>query len=128
MGIRYTMGACFSKPKDKEIPSSKRTSGKSRLATSENRLGTKQEPKLNEKQNYKPTPPTNNPGRKLGDDNEANNPRAVSEGSATESASTREAAAKAAELRFNKQQTQRKESEAKLKSMAKMSKAEKGLS
>ncbi|ODV66015.1 hypothetical protein HYPBUDRAFT_167903 [Hyphopichia burtonii NRRL Y-1933] len=121
------MGACFSKSKDTEIPSSKRTSGKSRLATSENRLGTKQDPNLNEKQNYKPTPPTNNPSRKLGD-NETNNPRAVSEGSARESASTREAAAKAAELRFNKQQTQRKESEAKLKSMAKMSKAEKGLS
>lgn len=120
------MGSCFSKSKEEPWDSEKtRSSGNRRFTSSEQKLGnnagsnTRGENQISEKQTNNriaETPYTQNQGRTLGGQESGNlNPN------------SREAVAKAAELRYNKQKEQWKDSQDKLKSMSKKSKKEKGL-
>lgn len=116
------MGSCFSSP-EKELSEKKVTlNSRSRLTTTEQRLGSK------EQSNGSTTTGTgagtagskNAPaeGHKLGANDDSMN---------SGNTSTREAVARAAELRYNQQQEKNKNSQGKLKTMSKMSRQEKGL-
>lgn len=94
------MGSCFSKPKDVPVVKEKTTTGKSRLKSTGHRLGDNGEQTTNQ-------PPSSGGGHPKTD--------------------SREAAARAAEERYNNRQNELKSSQDKLKSMAKLSKSEKGL-
>lgn len=105
------MGSCFSKTK---VEQPRVTTGKSRLQTSQNRLG--------EKEKSAVPAPAPSAGQRLGS---PQTPKQPSE--TTQTASSRDAVAKAAEERYNKHQEHIKESREKLKKMSKISKQEKGL-
>lgn len=107
------MGSCFSRPKDepKTAPASRPVTGASRFATTENRLGSREDPV-----SVRPLEPSEKAAPRT--------TRATSQPSTLES---REAAARAAELRYSNQQLGVKNSEQKMRELAKMSKKEKGL-
>lgn len=115
------MGNCFSS--NKETSPKNTTTGKTRLQTTEKRLGSSKEEKSNvynekSKINTVPSKPKNSinkgQGHKLGEDS-------------SPTLDTREAAARAAELRYNNHQENLKESNLKLKNMSKLSKSQKNL-
>ncbi len=122
------MGSCFSKS-DKELVGTKHTTGNSRFTRNEQKLGgntasgtagngnqiINEKNKNNTNRNAQGLN-TQNHGKTLGGEeiNEKN-------------PNTKEAAAKAAELRYNKQRQLLKESQDKLKIMSKKSKQDKGL-
>ncbi|CUM45616.1 uncharacterized protein AC631_02393 [Debaryomyces fabryi] len=121
------MGSCFSKS-DKEPATTKRTTGNDRFTRSEQKLGSNTESgtagngnniideKYTGSTNRNVQESTNrNQGKPLGGEINEKNPN------------TREAVAKAAELRYNKQRQLLKESQDKLKTMSRKSKQEKGL-
>mmetsp|Transcript_2987 Transcript_2987/g.3320 ORF Transcript_2987/g.3320 Transcript_2987/m.3320 type:complete len:125 (-) Transcript_2987:513-887(-) len=122
------MGSCFSKS-NKEPTGTKHTTGNDRFTRSEQRLGSNAKSGaagngnhiIDEKyrgSNNRNIQESNtlNQGKPLGgDETNEKNPN------------TREAAAKAAELRYNKQRQLLKESQDKLKTMSRKSKQEKGL-
>lgn len=94
------MGSCFSKTKDVPVVKEKTTTGKSRL---------------------------NSTGHRLGDNEKQTTNELTSSGGGAPKTDSREAAARAAEERYNSRQNELKTSQDKLKSMAKLSKSEKGL-
>lgn len=125
------MGSCFSKSEkevsEKPVTSNSRKTN-SKLTTTEQRLGGKDTDgtgagrTLNDDNgtgNYNgSTKTTSNAGHKLGAKQDSMN---------SGNSGTREAAARAAELRYNQQQEKLKASQGKLKAMSKMSRQEKGL-
>lgn len=108
------MGSCFSKQDD--IPS------KSNITTSQNRLGNAEKPKSTTTK-----PSTTRPQTTSRDTSTSQGHKLGSESNSNSLTNSREAAAKAAEERYNKLQSQGKDSQAKLKAMSKMSRQEKGL-
>ena len=122
------MGSCFSKS-DKAPSGAKYTTGNSRFSRNEQKLGYNTDTDTagngnqttNEK--YK-----NNTNRNVQGSNSRNNGKTLGgEETNEKNPNTKEAAAKAAELRYNKQRQLLKESQDKLKTMSKKSKQEKGL-
>lgn len=122
------MGSCFSKS-DKEPVGTKHITGNSRFSRNEQKLGVNTESDtagngnqiINEK--YK-----NNTNRNVQGSNTQNHGKTLGgEETNEKNPNTKEAAAKAAELRYNKQRQLLKESQDKLKTMSKKSKQEKGL-
>lgn len=124
------MGSCFSKP-DKEL-SEKRVTGNSRskLTTTEQRLGNKEQ---QEKRGGPGTTANQTGGGsgsgtgKTAEQEVGHRLGAQAESMSSGTSNTREAAARAAELRYNQQQEKLKSSQGKLKAMSKMSRQEKGL-
>ncbi|ABN65152.1 predicted protein [Scheffersomyces stipitis CBS 6054] len=120
------MGSCFSKGYEKvdtNRVASKRVDGSSRLATTEQRLGTKGdaekvEPKAGTKKSQTHSSKPGSKGEILGAGNDPEK----------SNLSSKEAARLAAEKRFQTQQEKLSESKEKMKNMKTMSKAEKGLS
>ena len=118
------MGSCFSKS-DRDPAGTKHTTGNSRFSRNEQKLGGNDTAgngnQINEK--YK-----NNTNGSVQGSNTRNHGKTLGgEETNEKNPNTKEAAAKAAEMRYNKQRQLLKESQDKLKTMSKKSKLEKGL-
>ncbi|KAK6459685.1 uncharacterized protein RJT20DRAFT_21698 [Scheffersomyces xylosifermentans] len=122
------MGSCASKPKEKGYVPLGNITGRSKLDTTTQRLGTKNET-AEVKQNTSTTKTTKNAHSEKPQSN--GNVLGGSEGENTtddkRNLSSREAAKRAAEERYQKNQEKLKESKDKLKTMSQLSKSEKGL-